>query len=201
MAMLDAICEPDARLRHHHFDAHWSARQQLASMENGGGDEYSIVFSEAGAYIRGFDHESPMSPFDRAGGEPWPGVIDDVPEVFRSLVEEPAFGLDGTPKVTACLWREAGDERWRAGEVDYDGSEFVPDGAEWLFGLLVGGSPEKYQDWAEGHFGVPVDLAAVRHVYRLRPLTPAVVSAVNPELTLDQLDDTIAAIGYPPYGA
>ncbi|MFE4802065.1 hypothetical protein ACFRFL_45945 [Streptomyces sp. NPDC056708] len=33
--------------------------EEMASMRNGSGDEYSIVFSAAGAYVRGFDHETP----------------------------------------------------------------------------------------------------------------------------------------------
>ena len=85
----------------------------MASMRNGSGDEYSVVFSDAGAYVRGFDHESPMSPY--AGDGPWPGVLDEVPEVFRACVEEPAFcDEDGMPVVTACMWRRAGDDRWQA---------------------------------------------------------------------------------------
>lgn len=45
-------------------------------MSNGSGDEFDIVFSPAGAYIRGFDHESPMSPY--VDDEPWPGVVDQI---------------------------------------------------------------------------------------------------------------------------
>jgi hypothetical protein len=38
--------------------------EDLASMQNGSGDEYSIVFLDDGAaYARGFDHESPVSPW------------------------------------------------------------------------------------------------------------------------------------------
>jgi hypothetical protein len=33
----------------------------MASMRNGSGDAYSIVFSSHGAFIRGMEHESPMS--------------------------------------------------------------------------------------------------------------------------------------------
>ncbi|MFC9246248.1 hypothetical protein ACFT7S_20310 [Streptomyces sp. NPDC057136] len=99
--------------------------------------------------------------------------------------------------MTACLWREAEDSQWRTGDVDFDGSSTVPDGADWLFGFLTDGSPEEYADWAAGYYGIPVDLAAVRHVYALRPLTPEIVSDLNPEVSLDRLADSIAGIGYP----
>ncbi|MFD9672648.1 hypothetical protein ACFWAO_12185 [Streptomyces sp. NPDC059981] len=69
---------PDWESRYYSFNAGWADGEEMASMRNGSGDEYSIVFSAAGAYARGFDHESPMSPFGN-DGEPWPGVVDEVP--------------------------------------------------------------------------------------------------------------------------
>ncbi|MFD5411268.1 hypothetical protein [Streptomyces nojiriensis] len=44
-------------------------------------------------YVRGFGHESAMNP-DCNDGEPWPGVVDEAPEVFRPFVEESAFTVD-----------------------------------------------------------------------------------------------------------
>jgi len=78
LAMLEAILSPEWEDRYHSFASDWSETEEMASMSNGAGDEYSIVFSPAGAYIRGFAHESAMSPYVKDG--PWPGVIDEVPE-------------------------------------------------------------------------------------------------------------------------
>ncbi len=162
----------------------------MASMRNGSGDEYSIVFSDAGAYVRGFDHESPMSPY--AGDGPWPGVVDEVPEVFGACVEEPAFAdEDGMPVVTACVWRRAGDDRWQAGTIEFpeDATE-DPDGAAHLFQLLVDRSPEAFQRWAEDYCEIPVDLAAVRHVFSSRPLTEEVVRSLNSDIGMADLSGT-----------
>ncbi|MER7109888.1 hypothetical protein [Streptomyces sp. NPDC000229] len=195
LAMLEAILCPDAHFRHFTFDAHWSATDEFASMSNGSGDEYAIVFAPAGAYVRGFDHESPMSPY--VGGVPWPGVVDEVPDVFRRYVDEPAFsdGL-GFPSVTACLWRTTGDDAWRAGTIDFPDA-CDPDGSEYLFEHLTDRSPEAYQEFAVDMHEVPVDLDAVRHVLALRPLTEELVAVLNPALTLTGLADDIAATGYP----
>ncbi|MFC4111596.1 hypothetical protein [Nonomuraea zeae] len=165
-------------------------------MRNGSGDEYSVVFSAAGAYIRGFAHEAVMSPYGNDG--PWPGVLDSVPEVFRRCVREPAFcDEDGMPVVTACLWRETGDDRWRVGEIDYPDGVSDPDGAAYLFARLVEPSPEAFRRFAEDYYEVPVDLQAVRHVYALRPLTPAVVTALNADLSLDDLAGDLTEARYP----
>lgn len=127
-AMLDAISSPDWEGRCHCFDAGWADGEEMASMRNGSGDGYSIVFSVAGACVRGFDHEAPMSPYGN-GDEPWPGVIDGVAEVFKPFVEEPAFTEeDDVPVVTACLWREAADDRWRPGVIDFPAGCCDPDG-------------------------------------------------------------------------
>ncbi|MGV9625974.1 hypothetical protein [Streptomyces sp. NPDC003487] len=197
MAVVEAVLRPGWGDRDHSFRDRWSATESLASMQNGSGDEYSIVFSDAGAYVRGFAHESPMSPYVEDG--PWPGVLDDVPDVFRSCVEEPAFSdEDGMPVVTACLWRETGDDCWRTGVIDFpDEASGDPDGAWGLFHLLVDRSPDAFQRWAEDYYEVPVDLDAVRHVFSSRPLTDAVVQALNSDIVLTDLANDLAAIGYP----
>ncbi|WP_459547551.1 hypothetical protein [Nocardia sp. X0981] len=84
LAMLDAILSPDRESRYYSFSTAWAEGEETASMSNGSGDEYSIVFSVAGAYVRGFSHESLMSPYAN-DCEPWPGVEDGVPVVTACL--------------------------------------------------------------------------------------------------------------------
>lgn len=195
--MLDAVLSPDRESRYHSFHPGWADGEEMASMRNGSGDEYSIVFSAAGAYIRGFDHEAPMSPYGK-DGEPWPGVLDDVPDVFKPFVEEPAFtDEDEVPLVTVCLWREATDDRWRHGVIDFPAGCSDPDGALRLFERLIDGSPQAFQRFAQDYYEVPVDLEAVRAVYALRPLSHRLVASLNPEATLPDLAEDITAIGYP----
>ncbi|MFG2987176.1 hypothetical protein ACGFYQ_39050 [Streptomyces sp. NPDC048258] len=197
LAMLDAILSPDWESRYYSFNATWAAGEEMASMRNGSGDEYSIVFSAAGVYVRGFDHASRMSPYGH-DDEPWPGVIDDVPEVFKPFVEEPAFtDEDGVPVVTACLWREGTDDQWRHGTIDFPSNHADPDGATGLFQLLVDRSPEAFQRFAEDYYEVSVDLEAVSDLYALRPLDQELVSSLNVEVTLADLAQDISEIGYP----
>lgn len=195
LAMLDAVLSPAPEGRCFSFDGWWSETEEAALMDNGSGDQYSIVFSPEGAFARGFDHESPMSPYvsgDR--GTTWPGLFDGVPDVFASAVEEPAFkDENGVAKATVCFWRRTGDDGWQCGPVD--GVE--KDGADGLFGLLVDGRPEAYLTFAEDHHEVALELDAVHHVYALMPLTEEIVTALNPEVLLKNLKDDIVEIGYP----
>ncbi len=202
--MLDAVLSPEWDARFHSYDARWDVGrgEQMASMRDGMGSDYAIVFSAAGAYVRGFDHESLMSPWARMDVPVvWPGVLDDVPEVFRPYVTEPAFcAPDGVPVVTCCLWRRTdADPAWRTGRsigfpTEGDGD---PDGAEVLFELLVDRSPEAYARWASEYYETPVDVAAVRHVLAGLPLTPEVAAVLNPDLPFTGLADDLEEIGYP----
>ncbi|MGY1495248.1 hypothetical protein ACW4TU_01145 [Streptomyces sp. QTS52] len=71
-------------------------------------------------------------------GQPWPGVIDDVPDVFKPFVEEAALtDENGVPVVTARIWRETTDDRWQHGTIDFPPDRADPDGSAALFKLLV----------------------------------------------------------------
>jgi hypothetical protein len=170
LAMCDAILSPAWEDRYYSFDAAWSPErgERAASMRNGSGDEYSIVFSPAGVFVRGLDHEAPDSP----------GLFGDVPA---------AFATSGNG-ANICLWREAGDDRWHGRGLDE---------AAWLFALLIEGTAEAYQEFAEDYYEEDVDLEAVRDVFALRPLTDALVRRLNPDVTVAYLAEDIAEIDYP----
>ncbi len=195
LAMLDAIMSPEWESRYYSFDARWAPGEQMASMRNGSGDAWSIVFSSAGAFIRGFDHESPMSPADN-GNELWPGLVDRVPEVFSGCVAEPAFSFAGTLEATVCLWRQQGDDRWHAGEFTLP-SGADPDGANRLFRVLIDSSPVAYQRFAEDYYETAVDLAAVGEVFALRPLTDDLIRRLNADVVVADLAEDLTEIGYP----
>ncbi|GIE89557.1 hypothetical protein [Actinoplanes regularis] len=196
LATLDAIVSPDWEYRYYSFDTRWAPDEQMASMRNGSGDAWSIVFSRAGAFIRGFDHESPMARC--AGpGDLWPGLVDTVPQVFSGCVNEPAFSFKGTLEATVCLWRQHDDDRWHAGDVDFPDRD-DPDGADRLFHVLMEGTPLAYQQFAEDYYETTMDLATIGEIFALRPLTDELVRRLNPDLLVADLTEDLAEIGYPP---
>jgi hypothetical protein len=200
--MLDAILSPEWDSRYYSFDSRWSPAEEVASMRNGSGDDYAIVFSAAGAYAQACDHESPMSAYHVSPPSPWPGLFDSVPDVFRSWVEEPAFmDHNGLSRATVCLWREHADTEWKCGNVHVPEEDMEDaDGAERLFDVVVDGRPEAYRQFAEDYYEVVVDIEAVRHVFALCPLTQSVVSALNADVDLADLEADRAEIGYPTHG-
>lgn len=203
VSMLDAILWPEWEGRRYWYTADWGGGQSATEIRDGCGNDCFVVYTSAGAFIKGFDHESEMSPGRTRPPKLWPGLIDDVPEVFAEFLTEPAF-LDpsGCFAATFCIWRQHGDNRWLTGPVDYatvrDRND--PDGAHDLLGLFTDSTSQSYRTFAASYFGVQTDPVAVSHVFDLRPLTQEVVARLNPDLTLDDLDADIRLAGYPTEG-
>lgn len=187
LAMLDAILSPEWEGRYYSFNSRWAEGEQMASMRNGSGDEWFLLFFQAGAALKGFAHEAPM-----ATTSTWPGVLSDVPPAFQDFLTEPAFTLEDT---TFCLWRTPSDTEWRRGTIAFPAGT-DPDGSEDLLAIFDG-EPRTYRQWAEEYYEHDVSLAAVEHVYGHRPLTPEIVAQLNPEVTLAALAEDVAEIGYP----
>ena len=189
--MLDAIMSPEWEDRCYSFNSKWGGGEMMASMRDGLGDEYFILFTAHGAIMKGFAHESPMSPYATESGKPWPGVLDEVPSAFQQFLSEPAFTIGD---VTFCIWRRNADSVWQVGSIDYpDGND--PDGSEDLLAILDG-SPSAYKEFAEEYYEREVQLSAVEYIYQQKPLTTDAVAALNAELSLDELKADVDEIGY-----
>jgi hypothetical protein len=199
MAMLDAVLSPEWHWRYYSYDTKWGPSEELASMRDGSGNDYAVVFGEAGVYAQACYHESPISAYRVSPPAPWPGLFDAIPDAFRHLQGEPAFlDHDGVQRATACLWRERTDSMWRCGDIEIpDKDEEDADGAEWLFELLLEGTAEAYVEFAAEYYEMAPSLDAVQHVYDLKPLTQEVVSMLNPAVQLEDLTEDIVQIGYP----
>jgi hypothetical protein len=99
---------------------------------------------------------------------------------------------------SACLWRQTTDDRWHTGAISFPAGQQDPDGSAWLLELLLDDAPEGYRRFAEDYYELrSVNLAAVRAVYALRPLTQPLVTALNDQLSVVDLAGDIAEIGYP----
>ncbi len=187
LAMLDAIMSPEWEYRYYSFNCRWDTDEMMASMRDGSGDHWFLHFSRAGAFLKGFAHESPM-----ASNAPWPGVVDSVPHEFARSKNEPAFMMRDT---TFCFWREAEGDRWQHGEIAFPAHP-DPNGARELIGILNGG-PESYQDWATDYYELEIPLAAVVAIFELQPITDQLVLSLNPDAFIEDVIVDAGEIGYP----
>ncbi len=198
LALLDAILCPKWDLRYYSFNAHWAPGEYMASMRNGSGNHYFCLFNSAGAILKGFDHESPMSPWRSHPPAIWPGVLDQVPSQFGTFLSQPAFALEET---TFCIWRTYTDTRWQRGSIQFpayqrfDGSDYS-DGSDDLLKILDG-DPRTYTRWAQDYYERPVNLEAVTAIYRHNPVTSDLIATLDPGLVIDGLGAVLIEIGYP----
>jgi hypothetical protein len=193
LAMLDAILSREWEYRYFSFNHRWSPGEAMGSMRNGQGDHYFAIFNDAGCWLKGFGHEGSMSPF--AGNPPKvaAGVLDVVPAEFQACLTEPAFVIDET---TFCIWRRYTDGAWQRGSVTFPAGEGDPDGSAALLQYLDG-RPQTYRDWAIEYYERDVPLSAVRAIYAHEPLARPLVTDLNAEVTLSELNDDADEIGYP----
>ena len=193
LATLDAIISPEWDYRYYSFNSKWAEGKMMASMRNGSGDDYFIIlFNSQGAIMKGFAHESSMSPWATESGQVWPGVLDEVPSEFQEFLTEPAFSMGDT---TFCIWRKNVDPSWQVGQIDYP-EENDPDGSEDLL-FILDGAPTTYREFAEQYYERPVDLSAVIHIYEQKPLTLEILEALNTEVSREDLKSDLEQIGYP----
>ena len=191
LAMLDAILSPEWDYRYYSFCANWGEKENLASMRNGSGDDYFILFSEVGAIIKGFAHESPMTPYANERKEIWPGILTNVPKEFTTFLSEAAFSLDDT---TFCIWRKYSDLSWKTGNITFpEGDD--PDGSEDLL-FILDSNPLTYKLWAEDYYEKPIPLSCVEHIFNHLPLNNDVIFALNSSLSLANLQNDILEIAY-----
>jgi hypothetical protein len=193
MATLDAILCPEWQYRYYSFNRRWADGEQMGSMRNGSGDDFFAHFSAAGCWLKGFAHESIMSPYAHEPTRVWPGIWEAVPVEFAACLREPAFTVED---VTFCIWRRSADPSWGAGRVDFPADDDDPDGSAFLLSDLDG-RPETYVAYASEYFEQELDVASVAHVYQHRPLTREIIASLNPQLSLEDVAADLAEIGYP----
>ncbi|MEZ4376243.1 MAG: hypothetical protein R3B07_35895 [Polyangiaceae bacterium] len=193
LATLDAVMSPEWDGRFYSFNAAWAGGQRMASMRDGSGDEFYIVFEAGRAFIKGLAHERSEA-VERYSLEI---AKAQVPEVFDECLEEPAF----TPEYTSfVLWHTEDASGWSALDLGLhahvEGQQGDPDGSADLLAILAG-APEQYVEFADWYFEVEVPLDAVRRVYAHEPLSEALVRELNPETSLDEIREDLEEIGYP----
>ena len=191
LAMLDAVIYPDWQGRYYSFNDGWDDNVSLASMRDGEGDDYFILFTSAGAVIKGFAHESVMSPYRTDPPSVWLGILEDVPAEIKAALSDPAFSVED---VTYCIWRSKEDNGWTCGDITFPPGR-DPDGSADLLAVLDG-NPRSYQVWAEEYYEREIALSAVEHIYNHKPLTDSIIKLLNAEITLEDLADDMNEIGY-----
>jgi hypothetical protein len=192
LAALDLILSPNWEGRYYSFDSHWSKNELMASMRDGCGDEWWILFDQSGwAAIKGLAHES--SAWSRYGEKLSWAIQRLIPGELKRFSTEPAFGWEAT---SFAYIQTAGADTWlRVNDLtDYAEEEA---GELELLRHLIGG-PSDYADFARDYYEVELDAQPVASIFAICPITEELVKSVNPNVSLSDIADELhSQIQYP----
>lgn len=191
LACLDAILCAEWEHRYYSFNAQWGPNEQMASMRNGCGDEWFMLFDAQGRVgLKGFAHESDVWAQGRAAYSA--ALQSAVPSTLHGFATEPAFRWDCTTFAYVATTPHAAPQRVHATPA----IDALDNGAEVLLQHLTGNAAS-YVVYVAEYFELRVDVALVEHVFALKPLTDELVAALGSERTLAELADDLKEIDYP----
>ncbi len=174
------------------YDPDWDEAEHCAQFSIGSGDEASVTFTEHGAFLRGFDHESPLSPWARPDGQVDPRLLAGLPDDLRPCADEPAFTVDGVSDLTLALWSTGEEHGWSCGpELDPE-----QDGGVWLFDVMDG-NPDTYIAWAQDYYGTDVDRDIVAAIFRNEDLSDDDILTLCPDCDVDEMREHLDAVNFP----
>lgn len=106
-AILDIIVIPehDAWLRLVSYQYDPVKHCDQFKIDNGSGDHLYALFSPKGAILKGFDHESCLSPYQNEYEHPVAGIYDNIPAELLQLLDDETEKDD----VTFCTWQCVGE--------------------------------------------------------------------------------------------
>jgi hypothetical protein len=184
---VDAIVNPEFRA--FEFHPKWGRGERMGAFKDGSGNFFFAWFCEAGAVVRGFDHESPMSPFREDPPVEWPGLFAGLPTPLAYATKEPAFALE---ELTFACWSTG--KAWVAsskvkfpkrGGADADGSKE-------LLSCFV----TPFAKWAAGFYGERLHAASLAALEQGEPVTRAMLDALNPDHELAVVKEEAKLCGF-----
>lgn len=175
LALVDAILMPEWEYRYFSFNSQWDVegKEMMASMRDGSGNEYFILFTENGVVGKVLfgSSKSNVSSY-----------LKDIPDSFSTFKHEDAFNLKNA---SLFFWREIKDNHWSA----------LPKGLSVypLLGFLTCGS-KGYKKWAEDYYEKKVDPVVLSDVFTQLTANADQVAILNSDITIEELRDDIREI-------
>lgn len=174
LATLDAILCEDWGSRYYSFDVAWGGDHRMASMRNGCGDEWFILFAPGGVFVKAFWHEYPH--------EDVATIYSGLPSALQPQLVEPAFSME---HVTFGGWHDGAS--WTLRGNDEPMREEL---------AILSGDPAVYRAYASSYFGLKIPLDAVSDVLAGKPFDASLVQRLSASRTLEDLAADLATIGH-----
>ncbi len=178
MAVLDVVMQAKEQAWLRRVNVSSIGKAPAFVLDNGSGDELVVIFTENGALIKGFDHESEYNQF---AADEWDDAFFEytfsgLPEEFAELLDE-----DSRDNTTFCMWCMDDTDMWVQNEQEINDEDEDDDaGKDFLLGFIRR-TPEEWCDWAKDYYETEIASDVVKKVYNGEPLTEEDVVKLNPE--------------------
>ncbi len=182
MAVLDVVMTPKKQAWLRRVNVSSIGKAPAFVLDNGSGDDLVVIFTENGALIKGFDHESEYNQF---AADEWDDAFFEytfsgLPEEFADLLDE-----DSRDNTTFCMWCLDDTDMWVQNEQEKNNDDEDEDdeddgGKDFLLGFIRK-TPEEWCDWAKDYYETEIASDVVKKVYNGEPLTEEDVVKLNPE--------------------
>ncbi len=177
MAVLDVVMEPKEQAWLRRINVSDLGKANAFVIDNGSGDDLVVVFTENGALIKGFDHESEYNQF---AADEWDNAFFEytfsgLPEEFAELLDE-----DGRDNTTFCMWCMDDSDMWIQNEQEINDEDEDDDGGKSYLLMYIRKTPEDWCDWAKDYYETEIAPDVVKKAYNGEPLTEEDVAKLNP---------------------
>ncbi len=192
LAALDLIMSPDWDGRYYSFNSVWSPCEQMASMRDGCGDEWWIVFhSDGWAALKGLGHESLA--WSKGREQLSTDLQSTFPSELAEFASEPAFRWDATSFAAYRLQTQI-DWTWSRSQTQFSD---LGGGESELLSLLWG-TQQDYVNFAASYYETDVPVEIIRQFFSLAPVTQDMIASLNPNTELSDIEtELFDEIAYP----
>ena len=189
MAAIDIVLSEEENLRSFFYKCNWEDQVDMAWYENGGGDDIYIAFKGDEAIMKGFDHESEVSPHAQEEFKIGEGIYDQTPNHLLDLIRNEAIEFED---VTFCYWKTAKDSTWQHGNIQR--ADDVDDGSSWLLDSLHT-SVESHSEWILDYHEISPDKAALTTLFSNDNWPIKDVMALEPKFNKSNCESELNGLG------
>ncbi len=180
IAILELIIMTEWEFRYFSYNSNWDTKEEMASMRDGCGNHYFILFNEQGMIIKGYDKRVQKNKITIKR------ILRDIPSEFQSVLNEPAFIIE---KTNFCIWAKYDENKFN-GSTDYLKTKSS------LINMVLG-TWDGYRTWATDYYEREIDSTVVKDIFQYLPLNSKIISKINNSISIEDIETEISEIGYP----
>ena len=168
---------PEWEYRYFSYNSKWDKSEEVASMKNGEGDEYYLLFNERGVVgkvlMKNFHIDDHLV------------QLNKIPKDFESFYKEVSFKLDSA---SFYFWYLVDKKQWKSTSLNFSDSSPLD--------FLTNG-PAFYHKWAEEYYERKLDIKDIEKIFNYEPISGKLLSKLSDnQVTLEDLEEDLQEIGY-----